>query len=80
MCGVWQGGVMRHREFWQCVDAVFGVGHGRTLTASHVLPALDNRTAEQALAQGDEPGQVWIALCREFEVPEMFHWGLPERR
>lgn len=77
---MWDPRAMRHREFWQCVDAIFGVGHGRTLTASHVLPELANRTAEQALADGEDPGRVWVALCREFDMPEQLHWGLPQRK
>jgi len=77
---VWQAGRVQHREFWQCVDTVLGVGPGRTLTSSHVLGALADRTAQEALDAGVEPGVVWRALCVELDVPEVYRWGLPEPR
>ena len=35
-----------------------------------VLTGLGGRTAEQALADGEEPKAVWQAVCEAFDVPE----------
>ena len=45
------------------MDDEFGRAHGRTLTRDHVLFELGNRTAEQALADGEQLRTVWLALC-----------------
>ena len=69
---------MRHSEFWTLVDDEFGRSYGRTLVRDHVLGGLGHRTAEQALAAGEDPRTVWFALCDEFEVPEERRWGRDE--
>lgn len=65
-------------EFWQLVDGEFGAAHGRTLVRDHVIGALGHRTAEQALAAGEQPRTVWLALCVDLEVPPERHWGREE--
>jgi hypothetical protein len=62
-------------EFWQLVDAEFGAAHGRTLVRDHVIGALGHRTAEQALAAGEQPRSVWLALCLDLDVPPERQWG-----
>jgi hypothetical protein len=59
-------------EFQFAVEAEFGA-FGRVLVRDTVLPALGNRTAEEALAAGAAARTVWLALCEAQEVP-------PERR
>lgn len=66
---------MRHREFWALVEEVFGAVYGRTLAADQVVGALGNRTAAQAIEDGDEPRTVWHALCDALDVPEPKRWG-----
>lgn len=66
---------MRHREFWALVEEVFGAAYGRTLASDQVVGALGNRTAAQAIEDGDEPRAVWHALCDALEVPESRRWG-----
>jgi len=66
---------VRFREFWQLVDEVLGSAHGRELTRSLVIGALDDRTPEQALDAGVEPRVVWHALCDELDIPEPQRWG-----
>lgn len=66
---------MRSSEFWDLVDGEFGRAHGRHLVHDQVLFRLANRTAEQALADGDEPRDVWFALCDALDVPESRRWG-----
>ena len=45
-----------------------------------VIVELGNRTADQALADGIPPREVWIALCRVQDVPvDRWHGaGLPK--
>jgi hypothetical protein len=66
---------VRISEFWELVDGEFGRAHGRTLTHDHVLVRLRNRTAEQALADGEPTREVWFALCDALDVPESRRWG-----
>ena len=71
---------MRVSEFWDLVDAEFGRAHGRTLVRDHVLFELGNRTAEQAIADGEPLRTVWFALCEALDVPEERRWGADEPR
>lgn len=71
---------MRHREFWALVEEVFGEGYGRTLAADQVLGALGNRTAAQAIEDGEEPKTVWHTLCDALDVPQARRWGADTHR
>ncbi|WP_029288835.1 DUF3046 domain-containing protein [Cellulomonas sp. HZM] len=71
---------MRFREFWQLVDEVLGSAHGRELVRTFVVGGLGDRTAQQALDDGDEPRTVWHALCDALEIPEPQRWGTDEHR
>lgn len=70
---------MRMSEFWQLVDDEFGTGYGRTLVRDQVLQALGDRTGEQALAAGERPRTVWVALCEALDVPPQRRWGRDPR-
>ena len=71
---------MRLSEFWTLVDDEFGAAQGRALVRDHVLGVLGHRTAEQALDAGEEPREVWLALCDELEVPPARRWGREQPR
>jgi hypothetical protein len=71
---------MRMSEFWDLVDGEFGRARSRSLIRDHVLTALGNRTAEQALASGDDAREVWFALCDDLDVPAARRWGRDEQR
>lgn len=64
---------MRLSEFDVLVVAELGRVRGDAIVADHVLQRLSGRTAAAALEAGEEPREVWFALCEEFDVP-------PERR
>lgn len=72
---------MRVSEFWRLMGDEFGEAPGRYLAASLSLTELGSRTADAALAAGEEPRRVWEALCRMQEVPPERWWGkeLPPR-
>lgn len=55
------------------MDDEFGAGYSRVLSSTLVLAGVGGRTADQALAAGVSPRQVWLAVCDIQDVP-------PERR
>lgn len=70
---------MRLSEFRQALKDEFGESYGRVLTHDLVLTPLAGLTADQALAAGVPAREVWLALCRETDVPPA-RWhgvGLP---
>jgi hypothetical protein len=60
---------VRLSEFWRLMDDEFGAGYARSLARDHVLGALGNKTAGQALESGVGPREVWFALCDDMDVP-----------
>jgi len=61
--------VVRLTDFWQRMDAVFGVGYARSWAHDHVIAELGGRTVVQALAAGEDTVAVWRAVCRHVDVP-----------
>jgi hypothetical protein len=70
LCGV------RSSEFWDLVNGEFGRLRGVTLVRELVLFELANRTAEQALADGEPVRDVWYALCDALDVPPARRHGV----
>lgn len=60
---------MRASEFWDLMSEEFGAGYAATLAREHVVTALGEQTAVQALAAGADPREVWLALCADLQVP-----------
>jgi hypothetical protein len=71
---------VRKSEFTRAIVDEFGEAYGRVLTRDVVLPSLGNATADEALARGVEPREIWLALCEAQDVPvERRHGaGLPK--
>ena len=67
---------MRLSEFRRAVSEEFGESFGTALMRDLVLGELDNRTADQAIAAGLPARAVWLALCRECDVPESRRHGV----
>ena len=59
---------MKLSEFERALEGEFGA-FWRVLLRETTLVELGNRTGAEALARGVAPREVWIALCREQEVP-----------
>lgn len=51
------------------MDDEFGAVRAGSISRDHVFATLDGNTVEEALEAGDEPRDVWRAVCAEFEVP-----------
>jgi len=60
---------VRLSEFRRLVDEEFAESAG-SLLRSHVLAELECLTAQEALDRGIDPRSVWLALCRDLDVPE----------
>lgn len=73
---------MRKSEFARAVVDEFGEGYGRVVTRDVVLPAFGNVTADEAIRRGEEPRDVWLALCEVEDVPQERRYGvgLPKPR
>ena len=59
---------MRRSEFARAVADEFGA-RGESLLTDLTLSGIGGRTAEDALAAGVPPKDVWLALCAEMDVP-----------
>jgi hypothetical protein len=66
---------VRLSEFWQLLEDEFGADYARTVARDVVVGALGGRTAEQALAAGLRPREVWDGLCDAMDVPVERRWG-----
>ncbi|WP_026917732.1 DUF3046 domain-containing protein [Gordonia shandongensis] len=60
---------MRLTEFAERTGDEFGRRRADALLADFVLVELDGRTGAEAIEAGVDPRDVWLALCREFDVP-----------
>ena len=57
----------------------FGEAYGRVLAHDAVLAAVGGLTAEQAIAAGVPPRQIWLALCDLQDVPLNRRYGVGQR-
>ena len=63
------GDTVRLTDFHDRVAEQFGTVTGDSMLVDHLLLSLGNRTAAQAIEDGEDPKDVWRALCVEFDVP-----------
>ncbi len=61
---------MRLSEFWALMDQEFGGAYGRSVAGSHVIHALGDLTADEAIDQGVNVRRIWLALCEDLQIPE----------
>lgn len=69
-------GGMRLSEFQRAVRDEFGESYGESIVRDVVLGELGDRTAKQALSDGEAPRTVWLALCVAMDVPESRRHGV----
>jgi Protein of unknown function (DUF3046) len=60
---------MRLTDFWERMELVFGRAYARSWAADQHLAALQGRTVDQALADGEDTRRVWRAVCAHAPVP-----------
>lgn len=51
------------------MDDEFGVGYAGSVAHDQVLTELAGRTANEALADGVDPAEVWEAICAAMDIP-----------
>jgi hypothetical protein len=51
------------------MEQALGPAYARSWARSHVLRALDGRTVDESLEQGEAPKKVWRAVWAELELP-----------
>jgi Protein of unknown function (DUF3046) len=67
---------MRLSMFKELVRDEFGEAYGAVICRDLVLSELNDQTADAALKAGEDPRNVWLALCRAQSVPESRWHGL----
>jgi hypothetical protein len=60
---------MRHTEFWARMEEALGPSYARHWAGYHVIGELGGRTAEEALAAGVPPKEVWRAVWAALGLP-----------
>jgi hypothetical protein len=71
---------VRLSEFRRAVADEFGESYGNALVRDLVIGELGDLTCQQALEAGVPTRAVWLALCRETDVPESRRHGAGLRR
>ena len=57
---------VRLTDFWARTERVFVRGYAASVAADQVIPQLDGRTVDQALAAGEETVTVWRAIVAAY--------------
>ena len=57
----------------------FGPEYGRVLTSDLVLGEIGGLTAQQGIAKGVAPREIWLALCEAMDVPANRRYGVGQR-
>ncbi len=61
---------MRLTEFWARMSEQFGDDYAESVAKDFVLSGLGGRTANKALAEGEDAKVVWRAVSEQFNVPD----------
>ncbi len=61
---------MRLSQFNELMVDEFGQDQSNYLLQDLVLGELADRTSNQALADGEDPKDIWLAICRATGVPK----------
>jgi hypothetical protein len=60
---------VRLTYFRELMEGEFGPARAASLARDHVFAELDGLTVEEALEKGHSPREVWLAVCRAYDVP-----------
>jgi hypothetical protein len=60
---------VRYTQFRELMEGEFGAARAASIAHDHVLASLGGRTVEQALADGVDTREVWLAVCAAYDVP-----------
>ncbi len=71
---------MRLSQFHELMADEFGQAYAQVISRDLVLGALGDQTADAALAAGEDPKDVWLALCEANHVPKERWAGKPQAK
>lgn len=71
---------MRLSQFHELMAEEFGQAYAQVISRDLVLGALGDQTADAALASGEDPKTVWMALCEANHVPKERWAGKPQAK
>jgi hypothetical protein len=60
---------VRLTEFWRRMEQHLGPAYADSWACDQVLAGLSGRTVHQALDAGEDPKQVWRAVCDALRLP-----------
>jgi hypothetical protein len=67
---------MRLSQFNQLMQDEFGLEYSSVIRRDLVLGELGDQTADKAIAVGEDPKAVWLAVCKASGVPKERWHGL----
>lgn len=70
---------MRLSQFHELMADEFGKPQSEVLIRDLALFELGDKTASVLLAQGEDPRQIWLAICRAQQVPKERWTGLDKK-
>ena len=70
---------MRLSQFQELMSDEFGKSQAQVLIRDLALLELGDKTAASLLASGEDPRQIWLAICRVQQVPEERWTGLDKK-
>ena len=70
---------MRLSQFHELMADEFGKPQSEVLIRDLALFELGDKTASALLAQGEDPRQIWLAICRAQQVPKERWTGLDKK-
>lgn len=57
----------------------FGDSYAAVLLSDLVLVSLGERTGNAAIAAGEDPRDVWLAICSAMDIPKARWHGKPQK-
>ena len=70
---------MRLSQIHELMADEFGKPQSEVLIRDLALFELGDKTASVLLAQGEDPRQIWLAICRSQQVPKERWTGLDKK-
>ena len=70
---------MRLSQFHELMADEFGKPQSEVLIRDLALFELGDKTASVLLAQGEDPRQIWLAICKAQQVPKERWSGLDKK-
>jgi hypothetical protein len=70
---------LRLSQFQELMADEFGKAQSAVLIRDLALMELGDRTAASLLAAGEDPKQIWLAICRVQQVPKERWAGLDKK-